>query len=122
MQTWFINGRNMGHAELLRWRASQALKVEAEVVEPKKPVEPDEPQEPVLPEEKVVEVEVEKVVEVSEVSEVSEVPEASKEVKEAEEAKELGELETPPIIKPFCDFCDAKGPIKHKKDCPTLKK
>jgi len=24
--------------------------------------------------------------------------------------------------KRFCEFCDAKGPIKHKNDCPTLKK
>ena len=54
MQTWFINGRNMGHAELLRWRASQALKVEAEVVEP------NEPKEEIKEPEVVQEVEVEK--------------------------------------------------------------
>lgn len=98
----------MGHAELLRWKAKQA-----EVVEPKinEVVEIQEPQE-------VVEVEVKKV-ELPEEIEVQEIKEAEVEVVEPQE---LGEEETPPIIKPFCDFCDAKGPIKHKGTCPTLKK
>ena len=105
MQTWFINGRNMGHAELLRWRASQALKVEAEVVEP------NEPKEEIKESEVVQEVEVEKVeLQVEKVEEVQ----------EAEEAKELGELETPPIIKPWCTGCDSKGNF-HKKGCPLKK-
>lgn len=96
MQTWFINGRHMGHAELLRWKAKQALKVE--VVEPKEE----------LPE--VQDVELPAEVKETEVVETI----------EPIEPQELGEEETPPIIKPFCDFCDSKGRF-HKKGCPLKK-
>ena len=99
----------MGHAELLRWRASQALKVEAEVVEPKVEELPQEVKE-------VKEVEVEKVEEATEMPETS-----STEVKESEvEPQELAELETPPIIKVWCTECGSKGRF-HKKGCPLKK-
>lgn len=104
----------MGHAELLRWRASQALKVEAEVVEPKEEVlESNEPE--VIPQE-VEEVEVEKVEETTEMPETS-----STEVQESVvEPQELAELETPPIIKVWCTECGSKGRF-HKKGCPLKK-
>lgn len=28
-------------------------------------------------------------------------------------------IKEPESVKKFCEFCDAKGPISHKKDCPT---
>lgn len=95
MQTWFINGRNMTHAEVLRWRAGQA---EPEVVEPT--------------EAEKLEKQIKDMPSVQEVK----VGEVTEEVKEP---TELGEAETPKIVKPFCEFCDSRG-VRHKKDCPTL--
>jgi len=43
------------------------------------------------------------------------------EKRKKEEAEVIEELENKKPEK-FCEFCDAKGPIKHKKDCPTLVK
>lgn len=40
----------------------------------------------------------------------------------AEEVSQETEEPTPEPVaeeeKPFCDTCDAKGPVKHKKECP----
>jgi hypothetical protein len=35
--------------------------------------------------------------------------------------EEVVSQETADVVAPFCDTCDAKGPIKHKKDCPKSK-
>ena len=38
------------------------------------------------------------------------------------EEKPFEELQKEEAPKSWCDSCDAKGPIKHKKDCPKTKK
>ena len=52
---------------------------------------------------------------------VEPVAELSK-VEEPQEFAELNEEPKQEEKKPWCSSCDAKGPIKHKKNCPAAKK